>query len=276
MAWFFASKAKMNYFVNGDPSTVIENAILDSLVLQSDALDSWNQSSMNINISTDKVVSYGNIVARRNGIVQTRASSNGAVSYGVDDEFWLHFYNEGNNWYYRAFTGTVNGNEYIDYTQLTQSYDVAIYSGFAINESLHRAALLTLTVNEPNNSKIGLNAYFKRPSISFDDFYTEIKSAIIPPIVANGGGATHIAKRNGLLSSIGASNLSDILIVSGGGGGGLIIDEDTYAGKDAGGIAGSGDNSADQTTGYAFGQGESGEGVSGGGGGLYGGYKGVS
>jgi len=100
---------------------------------------------------------------------------------------------------------------------------------------------------------------------------------IAPPIVpipSNGGGATHIAKRTGTLVSIGSSNLSDVLIVSGGGGGGLIIGEDTYAGKDAGGISGSGNNSANQTTGYAFGQGESGEGVSGGGGGLYGGYKG--
>ena len=96
----------------------------------------------------------------------------------------------------------------------------------------------------------------------------------VSAITSNGGGATHIAKRTGLLSSIGASNLSDILMVSGGGGGGLIIDEDTYNGKDAGGISGSGNNSANQTTGYAFGQGESGEGVSGGGGGLYGGYKG--
>lgn len=91
--------------------------------------------------------------------------------------------------------------------------------------------------------------------------------------MANGGGATHIAKVTGQLSSL-SNNLSDILMVSGGGGGGLIIGEDTYAGKDAGGISGSGDNSANQTTGYAFGQGESGEGVSGGGGGLYGGYKG--
>lgn len=90
---------------------------------------------------------------------------------------------------------------------------------------------------------------------------------------SNGGGATHIAKVTGQLKDL-SSNLSDILMVSGGGGGGLIIGEDTYAGKDAGGISGSGNNSADQTTGYAFGQGESGEDVSGGGGGLYGGYKG--
>lgn len=97
----------------------------------------------------------------------------------------------------------------------------------------------------------------------------------VVPITSNGGGATHIAKVTGQLSSL-SNNLSDILMVSGGGGGGLILGEDIYAGKDAGGISGSGNNSANQTTGYAFGQGESADGVSGGGGGLYGGYKGVN
>lgn len=95
----------------------------------------------------------------------------------------------------------------------------------------------------------------------------------ISTITSNGGGATHIAKVTGQLKDL-SSNLADILMVSGGGGGGLIIGENTYAGKDAGGISGSGNNSANQTTGYAFGQGESADGVSGGGSGLYGGYKG--
>ena len=49
-----------------------------------------------------------------------------------------------------------------------------------------------------------------------------------------------------------------------------------YSGADAGGISGSGTKSANQSTGYAFGQGESGTDVSGGGSGLYGGYKGVT
>ena len=95
----------------------------------------------------------------------------------------------------------------------------------------------------------------------------------MPTTTSNGGGATHIAKVTGQLKNL-SSNLSDILIVSGGGGGGIIVGEDIYAGKDAGGVSGSGNNSANQSTGYAFGQGESGEGYSGGGGGLYGGYKG--
>lgn len=92
---------------------------------------------------------------------------------------------------------------------------------------------------------------------------------------SNGGGATHIAKRAGQLKDL-SSYASDILIVSGGGGGGLLVGETAYTGKEAGGISGSGDNSADQSTGNAFGQGESGTNVSGGGSGLYGGYKGTS
>lgn len=92
---------------------------------------------------------------------------------------------------------------------------------------------------------------------------------------SNGGGATHIAKVTGQLKDL-SSNLSDILMVSGGGGGGLLVGETDYIGKEAGGISGSGDNSADQSTGNAFGQGESGTNVSGGGSGLYGGYKGTS
>ncbi len=92
--------------------------------------------------------------------------------------------------------------------------------------------------------------------------------------ISNGGGATHIAKVTGQLSAL-SSNLLDILIVSGGGGGGLLVDNTEYTGADAGGISGNGDNSANQSTGYAFGQGEFGTDVSGGGGGLYGGYKGT-
>ena len=92
---------------------------------------------------------------------------------------------------------------------------------------------------------------------------------------SNGGGATHIAKVTGQLKDL-SSNLSDILMVSGGGGGGLLVGENAYAGADAGGISGSGSNSGNQSSGYAFGQGESGTNVSGGGGGYYGGEKGGS
>ena len=87
---------------------------------------------------------------------------------------------------------------------------------------------------------------------------------------SNGGGATHIAKVTGQLKDLSASN---ILLVSGGGGGGLLSGETEIAGADAGGISGSGSNSGNQSSGYAFGQGESGTNKSGGGGGYYGGYK---
>lgn len=102
-----------------------------------------------------------------------------------------------------------------------------------------------------------------------------INKVPVPPstkYTANGGGATHIAKVTGQLKDL-SSNLSDILMVSGGGGGGLLVGDTIYNGADAGGISGSGSNSGNQSTGYAFGQGESGTNKSGGGSGLYGGYK---
>lgn len=104
------------------------------------------------------------------------------------------------------------------------------------------------------------------------DIFFESFGTRIPTYTSNGGGATHIAKVTGQLKDL-SSNLSDILMVSGGGGGGYLVGEDVYDGADAGGISGSGSNSGNQSTGYAFGQGESSTNKSGGGGGYYGGYK---
>lgn len=114
-------------------------------------------------------------------------------------------------------------------------------------------------------------------TLSYDKIYLNQTDITPAPdmFTSNGGGATHIAKVTGQLSSL-SNNLSGILMVSGGGGGGLLVGDTDYSGKEAGGISGSGDNSANQSTGYAFGQGESADGVSGGGSGLYGGYKGTS
>ena len=56
----------------------------------------------------------------------------------------------------------------------------------------------------------------------------------------------------------------------------MVTDDSAMSGADAGGISGSGSNSGNQSSGYAFGQGESGTNVSGGGGGYYGGEKGGS
>lgn len=108
----------------------------------------------------------------------------------------------------------------------------------------------------------------------YNEYLDYICSPIILTVTSNGGGATHIAKVSGQLSTL-SSNLSDILMVSGGGGGGMIIGTTVYAGADAGGISGNSINSANQSTGYAFGQGENGSDSSGGGSGLYGGYKGA-
>lgn len=57
-------------------------------------------------------------------------------------------------------------------------------------------------------------------------------------LTGSGGGATHIAKRSGLLNSLAEYN-DDILIVAGGGGGGNFCNKQNHAhGVDAGGIIG--------------------------------------
>lgn len=94
---------------------------------------------------------------------------------------------------------------------------------------------------------------------------------------AGGGGATHIATRSGVLSSL-ASYRDTIYIVAGGGGGGDGSDPGLTAGHGGGtsGGASGGGAVANQTTGYSFGQGQQQSPFGGGGGGWYGGYSGAS
>ena len=92
-----------------------------------------------------------------------------------------------------------------------------------------------------------------------------------------GGGATHIATKSGLLSSL-ESNKDKVLIVSGAGGGSSYSYRAGSGGGKTGGTGASSTLSGNQTTGYAFGQGQNGsgaadsDGVAGGGAGWYGGY----
>ena len=112
-------------------------------------------------------------------------------------------------------------------------------------------------------------------------------------MTASGGGATHIASISGILSTL-ENNKNDIFIVSGGGGGGRNQSNHSEAarwgfGGSGGGMNGGGPKSSlasttsytvvsslagTQTSGYAFGQGESVSVQSAGGGGFYGGYSG--
>lgn len=179
----------------------------------------------------------------------------------------LYFYDNINNYRVCAF----NFNDINMSSVLGVRY---VIRGGTINSS-GNASLYREVINDRSYS------YYDYSGSNDYIFYTDITgynvvyngTPVVESCTSNGGGATHIAKVTGQLKDL-SSNLSDILIVSGGGGGGIIVGEDIYTGKDAGGISGSGNNSANQSTGYAFGQGESGNGYSGGGGGLYGGYKG--
>ena len=151
---------------------------------------------------------------------------------------------------------------------ISQEPNIQYYLGILLDDTNQFGCILTIYNSPDTNLTKGY--YAGNSSI-----YNIFKSEATTKVTSNGGGATHIAKVTGQLKDL-SSNLSDILMVSGGGGGGLIVGDTDYSGKEAGGISGSGDNSADQTTGNAFGLGESGTNLSGGGSGLYGGYKGTS
>ena len=107
---------------------------------------------------------------------------------------------------------------------------------------------------------------------------------------SGGGGATHIATINGVLSSL-SSNKDKVFLVAGGGGGGgyhyVYSEGRPHSGGSGGGAqGGNGDSQANdggfggtQTNGYAFGKGQDGKNSghgSGGGGGYYGGYSGYT
>ena len=107
---------------------------------------------------------------------------------------------------------------------------------------------------------------------------------------SGGGGATHIATINGVLSSL-SSNKDKVFLVAGGGGGGgyhyVYSESRPHSGGSGGGAqGGNGDSQANdggfggtQTNGYAFGKGQDGKNSghgSGGGGGYYGGYSGYT
>lgn len=113
-------------------------------------------------------------------------------------------------------------------------------------------------------------------------------------MTASGGGATHIATKSGLLSSL-SSDRSSVLIVAGGGGGARNQDNHVPAarwgtgGTGGGYIAGGATSnyggyslvtvtavSGTQTTGYSFGRGGDATGNAAGGGGYFGGYSGES
>ena len=123
------------------------------------------------------------------------------------------------------------------------------------------------------------------------DYWINDRKADAPIRAAGGGGATHIATKSGVLSSL-EGYKNQIIIVSGGGGGSNASEYYNKIAGTGGGISGglgyiyngSYTNGGNQTTGFAFGKGQNGhdsvqatnndaEGSGGGGGGFYGGYS---
>lgn len=212
-------------------------------------------------------------------LIRGISSADGNTTTFVDNNY-LGIYlgkctnNQGNTFYgiqiknkvADANIGTAGGDPPIN-------YNMDFYLGVILDRDNERAYLMYCWDKYNSGSNNYYRVYIVTAMYNGTDLLWEtFKNGYQPKITSNGGGATHIAKRTGQLKDL-SSYTSDILLVSGGGGGGLIVGEDAYAGDDAGGISGSGSNSGNQSSGYAFGQGESGTNVSGGGAGLYGGYK---
>lgn len=113
-------------------------------------------------------------------------------------------------------------------------------------------------------------------SATINHLYINGVEQIVPIVTSSGGGATHIAKRTGLLATL-SEHVSDILIVAGGGGGGGL--ENTAPGNGGGYQGGNpklndtpiSGRSGTQSTGNAFGKGQDSATSPGGGGGFYGG-----
>ena len=108
----------------------------------------------------------------------------------------------------------------------------ALYCGlaFGVDEATEQGQLFLCYANPSRNS------YSVAPIISNSStqtlHYAYLAITESERVVSSfGGGATHIAKRNGLLADL-SSNLSDVLIVAGGGGGALIAESTAWDGSE--------------------------------------------
>ena len=192
-----------------------------------------------------------------------------------------------------SFTAPVSGQYKMEcwgaqggYTVHNNLYGYGGKGGYAVGNFLISINQVVFVVvggkggDTTNNNQTG-NGGFNGGGTSKGDGATEW---------SGGGGATHIATINGVLSSL-SSNKDKVFLVAGGGGGGgyfyLFSDGRPHSGGSGGGAqGGNGDSQANdggfggtQTNGYAFGKGQDGKlsGYgSGGGGGYYGGYSGYT
>jgi hypothetical protein len=152
---------------------------------------------------------------------------------------------------------------------------------FGINEADQQASILLIS-GSALPTEHGVTS-FKTYFTDNTKAYKAIKSITASSLtsLSSGGGATHIAKRTGLLATL-SDHIDDILIVAGGGGGGGL--ENTTPGNGGGFEGGDpklndtviSDRSGTQSTGNAFGKGQGSETSPGGGGGFYGGFAGHS
>lgn len=143
----------------------IDRGLVNTVKCSANALDGWNGSDEVYNINYADIIQLGNAKVGRDI---------GSQSYGLhgSHDTWIHFYNEGNDWYYRALVIYKNGSDVVHYTQLTQSYDLEFYYGIGINDDTGRAALIQVTVNKNSGDYTAATAWFYASgTFDFNDFY---------------------------------------------------------------------------------------------------------
>ena len=173
-------------------------------------------------------------------------------------------------------------NYYIDYITSGET----LYTPFKGSQSVKNGYLCCAVLEDV------LNLTEVVANIPMFDNLTDLGNYITTPfspteqiITAAGGGATHVAKVTGHLSTL-SNNLSDILVVAAGGGGSAVrivnnVETDKAKGGHGGGYVGGNpflndvevpNKGGTQSSGYDFGQGQEKDSSTGGGGaGLYGG-----
>lgn len=258
---------KYTFDIVGEKSLLQLND-LDSFNLQT-LIDSATTISLNADSSLNKVANDGDVICRYgyvtsdyNVLLETNYL---IIAYGNVTSLY------GETLYGWSFYDKILQRSILTGGWTTNKGDFPLYVGIILDEENQRAYGVIKHYSPSTGNHLAILGGRSEGIDIFYDAFGSKKSRYY----TNGGGCTHVAKQTGLLADIGASNITNVLIVSGGGGGGFLYDGNIYYGADAGGISGNGTNSGNQTTGNGFGQGEYNINLSGGGSGLYGGYKGA-
>src|SRR5574344_1697353 len=217
---FSSGDVKLAYYVNGESSNTIpskdSNLYVYKIECTNDAIGKWDSSTWSINIS--------------NLSSSTSCKIYFNISYTFDYNGSEQIFTVPADGYYKLETWGASGGTY------TSTY-IGGYGGYSVG-------IILLNVNDTLYINIGGST----TSVSGGYNGGGIGINLQNRGYYGGGGATHIAKISGLLSSL-SSSVSNIIIVSGSGGGSTVGDNNSSSGGSGGGYLGN--SSASSTSNYA-------------------------